>query len=102
VSESDHIRQHIELAIERAREGVGERIDEIDRRLRGSLDLKGKASEHAPQLLIGGATVGFLLGFGFPRAFLRLVQIGVPLAVLTKIIQARRAAESEEDYEDGF
>lgn len=101
MSESDHIRQHIELAIERARDGVGERIDEIDRRLRGSLDLKGKASEHAPQLLIGGAAVGFLLGFGFPRALLRIVQIVVPLAVVTKLVKARMGAESEDD-EDGF
>lgn len=101
MSESDHIREHIELAIERARDGVGERIDEIDRRLRGSLDLKGKASEHAPHLLIGGAAVGFLLGFGFPRALLRIVQIGVPLAVVTKLVKARMGTESEDD-EDGF
>lgn len=98
MSESDHIREHIELAIERARDGVGERIDAIDRRLRGSLDLKGKASEHAPQLLIGGATLGFLLGFGFPRALLKLIKIGVPLAVVTKLIKARLGAEDE----DGF
>ena len=101
MSESDHIREHIELAIERARDGMGERIDEIDRRLRGSLDLKSKASEHAPQLLIGGAAVGFLLGFGFPRALLRIVQVGVPLAVVTKLVKARMTADSE-DLEDGF
>jgi hypothetical protein len=83
-------KKEIEREIERARDGVGDRIDELDRRLRTQLDFKSMASEHAPQLITGGAVVGFLIGFGFPRLFKRAIQIGVPIAVIAyKVKQSR-------------
>lgn len=86
-------RKHIEIAIERARNGVSERIDELDRRLRTTLDLKSFAAEHAPQLVAGGAVVGFLVGFGFPKMLRRAIQIGIPLAIVAyKVKQSRDGA----------
>ncbi|HKO02314.1 MAG TPA: hypothetical protein VJ032_11495, partial [Thermoanaerobaculia bacterium] len=71
-------KQQLEHTIVSARDGVSERIDELDRRLRSTLDVKSAASEHAPQIIAGGAAVGFLVGFGFPKVFKRIIQIGVP------------------------
>jgi hypothetical protein len=86
----DTEKYKVERAIERARDGVSDRIDELDRRLRTTLDLKTFASEHAPQLIAGGAVVGFLAGFGFPKPLRRLIQFGVPIAVIAyKVKQAR-------------
>ena len=75
-------KQQIERAIESARDGVSERIDELDRRLRSTLDVQSFAAEHAPQLMAGGAAVGFLVGFGFPKALRRAIALGIPLAML--------------------
>lgn len=75
-------KQSIERQIVAARDGVGQSIDELDRQLRRSLDVTALASEHAPQLVAGGAVVGFLVGFGFPKVFKRILQIGVPVAVV--------------------
>lgn len=77
----DQERQSIEREINRARDGVSDRIDELDSRLRTELDFKAKAADHAPQLVAGGAVVGFLVGFGFPKVMKRIIQIGVPLAL---------------------
>jgi hypothetical protein len=74
-------KQTIEREIERARDGVGHRIDELDHKLRKTLDVNTFASEHAPQLMVGGAVVGFLVGFGFPKPLMRVMQLGVPLAL---------------------
>jgi hypothetical protein len=79
---ADHEKQDIERAIDRARDGVGERIDELDRRLRSSLDVKSAAAEHAPEIIAGGAVIGFLAGFGFPKPLRRAVSIGIPLALI--------------------
>jgi ElaB/YqjD/DUF883 family membrane-anchored ribosome-binding protein len=90
MEKAEHQKIHIERAIERARDGVSERIDELDRRLRASLDVKTIASEHAPQLVAGGAVVGFLVGFGFPRLLRRVLGVGIPLAIIgMKIKEAR-------------
>ena len=75
-------QKDIEREIERARDGVSERIDELDRRLRSTLDVKAFASKNANGLIAGGAVVGFLAGFGLPKTLRRIVQIGVPLAFL--------------------
>ncbi len=75
---ADHEKQDIERAIDRARDGVGERIDELDRRLRSSLDVKSAAAEHAPEIIAGGAVLGFLAGFGFPKPLRRAGSIGIP------------------------
>ncbi len=75
-------KQDVERAIVAARNGIGQSIDELDRQLRQTLDVKSLAAEHAPRLMAGGAVVGFLVGFGLPRALKRIVQIGVPLALV--------------------
>lgn len=83
-------KQEIEQAIARARDGVGERIDELDQRLRSTLDVKNAARQHAPKLIAGGAMIGFLVGFGFPRPLWKLVKIGVPLALITLAVKRAR------------
>lgn len=94
----DQVKEHIEMAIEQARGNVGERIDELDRRLRERLDISQMASEHAPKLMAAGAAFGFLLGMGVPKLILRTVQIGVPLFIAVQIvrkkIEEKREAES--------
>ncbi|MDP9192987.1 MAG: hypothetical protein M3P06_14905 [Acidobacteriota bacterium] len=80
-------KQNIEQAIVRARDGVGDRIDELDRHLRTNLDPKTLASTYAPQLVAGGAVLGIILGFGMPKVFRRLVTWGVPLAVVAVTIK---------------
>jgi hypothetical protein len=90
----------IEQEIGRARDGVGEHIDELDRRLRKTFDIEAAASEHAPQLAIGGAAVGFLIGFGFPKAVKMLLRLGVPIAVIT--FAAKKYAASRNGSGSGF
>jgi hypothetical protein len=88
-------KESIERAIVKARNGVGESIDELDRQIRKTLDVQTIASEHAPQLVAGGAVVGFLVGFGFPKLLKRVLQVGVPLALMAygvKQAKARSAA----------
>jgi hypothetical protein len=88
---ADQERENIEREIERARDGVGDRIDELDRKLRSALDFKSFASEHAPELVAGGAVVGFLVGFGFPKPLMRVLQLSVPLALIAyKVKKARQ------------
>lgn len=79
---ADNEKQDIERAIDRARDGVSERIDELDRRLRTSLDVRSAAAKNAPQIIAGGAVIGFLAGFGFPKPLRRAVSIGIPLALI--------------------
>ena len=88
---ADNEKQDIERAIDRARDGVGERIDELDRRLRTSLDVKSAAAEHAPQIIAGGAVLGFLAGFGFPKPLRRAISIGIPLALIAMKFKKSRA-----------
>ena len=89
-------KHQIENQIERARDGVGDRIDELDRRLRTTLDFKTMAREHAPQIIAGGAAVGFLIGFGLPKTLRRLVQVGIPVALIAwKFKQSR---DGEQNY----
>ena len=75
-------KQQLEHQIVSARDGVSERIDELDRALREKLDVKSAISANAPAIIGGGAAVGFLVGFGFPKALKRLIGIGVPLALI--------------------
>ena len=56
-------KQTIEHEIERARDGIGTGIDELDRKLRTTMNVQTFASEHVPQLMAGGAVVGFLVAF---------------------------------------
>jgi hypothetical protein len=85
-------KQQLDHTIESARDRVGDRIDELDRRIRKQLDVKSMASEHAPQLITGGAVVGFLVGFGFPKVLKRVIQIGIPVAVIALTVKKVRAA----------
>ena len=90
-------REQVEREIRDAREGVGEKIDELDRQLRHRLDFASMAKEHAPQLVVGGIAVGFLVGFGFPKVFKRVLQFGVPVALIAyKVKQARDKANAYE------
>ena len=84
-------KQQIERAIETARDGVSNRIDELDRKLRTTLDFQSIAAQNAPQLMAGGAAIGFLVGFGFPKLLRRMIAIGVPLALVAMKVQKSRA-----------
>jgi len=92
----DHVKRHIELAIDRAREGVGEHVDALDRHLRESLDFKAKAANNAPALLAAGAAVGFLAGFGLNDKAARVLKIAVPLLLVAKVAQARFGTHDSE------
>ena len=59
--------------------------------------LKTIASEHAPQLVAGGAVVGLLVGFGFPKLFKRVIQIGLPVAVLAYSVKKAKASHDGGD-----
>jgi len=96
MSVPDPEKHQIETVISKARDGVGDRIDELDRRLRTKLDVKTFASEHAPQIVAGGAVIGFLVGFGFPKPLKRVIALGLPLALIAyKVKQARDAANGD-------
>ncbi len=86
-------KEAIERAINQARDGVGQSIDELDRQLRKKLDVEAIASRHAPQLVTGGAVVGFLVGFGFPKLLKRALQVGVPLALVAYGVKRWREFE---------
>ncbi len=91
-------KQAIEAEIGRARDGVGEHIDELDRRLRKTFDIESAVSEHAPQLMAGGAVVGFLVGFGFPKAVKILLKVGVPIAAITFAAKKYAASRNGDNY----
>jgi hypothetical protein len=88
----------IEAEIGRARDGVGEHIDELDRTLRRKLDVQSAAAEHAPQLMAGGAVVGFLVGFGFPGAVKMLLKVGIPIAAITFAAKKYAASRNGDAY----
>jgi len=89
-------KQYIERAIVRARDGVGDRIDELDRHLRTNLDPKTLATAYAPQLIAGGAVLGILVGFGMPKIFRKLVTWGVPLAIVAVTVKNARERNGQE------
>jgi hypothetical protein len=87
-------KDHIQRAIVRARDGVGDRIDELDRHLRTTLDPKTLASSYAPQLVAGGAVLGVIVGFGLPKVFRKMITWGVPIAILAVTIKNARDGAS--------
>lgn len=93
-STDEAVRQQIERTIEAAREEISGRIDQLDQKLRKELNLNKIASEHAVQLMGAGAAIGFVLGVGVPRAILRMVQIGVPIALAVAV--AKRVHEASD------
>lgn len=86
-------KEHIQRAIVRARDGIGNRIDELDQHLRTNLDPRTLARSYAPHLIAGGAVLGVIVGFGLPRVFRKLVTWGVPLAILAVTIKNARDAQ---------
>ena len=86
-------KEHIQRAIVRARDGIGNRIDELDRRIRDDFNPKSLARTYAPHLIAGGAVLGVVVGFGLPKVFRKLVTWGVPLAILAVTIKNARDAQ---------
>ena len=89
----DEQKEHIQRAIARARDGVGDRIDELDRHVRTNLDPKSLARSYAPQIIAGGAVLGIIVGFGLPKVFRKLVAWGVPIGVIAMTIRNAREAQ---------
>ena len=89
-------KKQIEAEIERARDGAGDRIDELDAQLRRKLDFESVAREHIPQIVAGGAVVGFLVGFGFPKVLKRIIQVGVPLALVAYKVKTKMSHDGHE------
>jgi len=83
-------KDQIQRAIVHARDGVGDRIDELDRRLRSTLDPKAIARSYAPHLVAGGAIAGVIVGFALPKLFRRLVTWGVPVAIIAVAVKKSR------------
>lgn len=90
---ADDQKEHIQRAIVRARDGVGDRIDELDRHVRTNLNPKTIASTYAPAIIGGGAVLGLVVGFGLPKVFRKLVTWGVPLAIIAVTIKNAREAD---------
>ena len=95
MADTDEQKKSIETQIVRARDGVGDRIDELDRHLRTNLDPKTLARTYAPHLIAGGAVLGLVVGFGLPKVFRKLVTWGVPIAILAVTIKNAREADNE-------
>lgn len=97
MGDRDHVREHIELAIERARGNVGEHIDELDRSLRDRLNMSEMASQHAPKLVAAGAAFGLLLGMGVPKLLLRTIQLGIPIFLAARVVKKKIEQKREEE-----
>ncbi|HEX6083710.1 MAG TPA: hypothetical protein VF266_04240 [Thermoanaerobaculia bacterium] len=89
---ADEQKEHIQRAIVRARDGVGDRIDELDRRLRDDFNPKTLARTYAPHLIAGGAVLGIVVGFGFPKVFRKLITWGVPIGIIAMTVKNAREA----------
>lgn len=93
--ETDPEKQSIERAIVRARDGIGDRIDELDHHLRTNLNPTTLARSYAPQIIAGGAVLGLIVGFGMPKILRRVVTWGVPIAILAVTIKNARDGDRE-------
>ena len=93
-------KQDIEREIDRARDGLSVRIDELDRRLRTSLDLKTAAANNAPGIIAGGAVLGFLAGFGFPKPLRKAIKFGIPLALIAMQVKKRMSGSGTNDVDE--
>ncbi len=94
MSEIDQ-KQSIERAIARARDGVGERIDELDRTLRTQFDPKTIVRSYAPHLVAGGAAIGLIVGFALPKVLRKVITWGVPIGILVMTIKHARERDVE-------
>ena len=95
MADSKEQKKSIETQIVRARDGVGDRIDELDRHLRTNLDPKTLARTYAPHMIAGGAVLGLVVGFGLPKVFRKLVTWGVPIAILAVTVKNAREADND-------
>ena len=95
MADAEDQKRDIETQIVRARDGVGTRIDELDRALRTNFNPKTLARAYAPHLIAGGAVLGLVVGFGLPKVFRKLVTWGVPIAILAVTIKNARDADNE-------
>jgi hypothetical protein len=93
MADQDDQKHQIQTQIVRARDGVGDRIDELDRRLRDDFNPKTLARTYAPHLIAGGAVLGLVVGFGLPKVFRKLVTWGVPLAIIAVTVKNAREAD---------
>lgn len=93
MAEQDQEKQSIERAIVRARDGVGDRIDELDRHLRTNLNPGTLARTYAPQIIAGGAVLGLVIGFGVPKVLRRVIAWGVPIGIIAMTIKNARESE---------
>jgi hypothetical protein len=85
-------KQQIEQAIAAARDGVGAHVDELDEHLRANFDPKVLVKSYAPHLVAGGAVVGVVVGFAFPKVFRRLITWGVPIGMIAAAVASKRKA----------
>ncbi|HUR80525.1 MAG TPA: hypothetical protein VM733_07150 [Thermoanaerobaculia bacterium] len=92
MADTNEQKEHIQRAIVRARDGVGDRIDELDRRIRDDFNPKSLARTYAPHLIAGGAVLGVVVGFGFPKVFRKLVTWGVPIGIIAMTVKNAREA----------
>jgi hypothetical protein len=90
MADTEQEKQTIERAIVRARNGVGDRIDELDQHLRSNFDPKTLARTYAPHLIAGGAVLGLIVGFGLPKVFRKVVTWGVPIAIIAVTVKNAR------------
>ncbi len=89
----DTQREEIERAIARARDGVSDRINELDDRVRTDYSPKSLVRAHAPKIIGGGIALGLLVGFALPKSLRRLIAIGVPIAIVA--MKVRKAIGSD-------
>ena len=95
MAEQEHEKKTIERAIVRARDGVGDRIDELDRHLRTNLNPNTLARTYAPQIIAGGAVLGVIIGFGLPKVLRRVIAWGVPIGIIAVTIKNARNGDSD-------
>ena len=86
-------KDQIQRAIVRARDGVGDRIDELDQHLRTTLDPKTIVRSYAPHLIAGGAVAGVIVGFVMPKVFRKLITWGIPIAIVAATVKKSRESD---------
>ncbi|MFA6956518.1 MAG: hypothetical protein WC538_11665 [Thermoanaerobaculia bacterium] len=98
MSTTSDTKKKIETSIENARKATAERVEAIDRKIRGDIEkLRGEidfnrlAAENAPQLIAAGVAAGIVLGYALPKPLFRIVQIAGAVGVATVV--AKKIAE---------
>jgi hypothetical protein len=94
MSDIDKQREHINRAIALARDGVSDRINELDDRVRTDYSPTKLVSDHAPKIVAGGVVLGLLVGFGLPKPLRRLIAIGIPLAFVAMKVRKSLGADA--------